>query len=105
MGAGSKVLMVLRVFALIAAMVVVGLGVWCKSLRFNGYTRLLTSLTAKFILHEVDVRGASVLQRLQPEALTAQHWRDFFTAANNGSIRIWISLVAVRIRDLQKLSV
>jgi hypothetical protein len=41
-----------------------------------------------------------VLQRLQPEPLTAQQWRDFFAAATNGSTRLWIALVAVRIRNL-----
>jgi hypothetical protein len=105
MGAGTKVVMVLRVIALIAALAVVGLGAWCKGLRLNGICKILTVFTAKFILHDVDMRGGSVLQRLQPEAVTAQQWRDFFTAATNGSIRLWISLVAVCIRDLMRRSI
>jgi hypothetical protein len=104
MGAGSKVIIVLRVLALIAALAVVGLGVWCKNLRFERVCNMLIVSTAKFILHDVEIRGGAVLQRLQPEPLTAQQWQDFFSAATNGSTRLWIALVAVRIANPRRLS-
>jgi hypothetical protein len=41
MGAGSKVIIVLRVLALLAALAVVGLGAWCKNLCSQGIGNVL----------------------------------------------------------------
>jgi hypothetical protein len=100
MGAGTMTVIGLRIIALIAALVVVGLGAWCKGARFDHVCNVLTILIAKFIIHDVEIRGGAVLQRLQPEALTAQQWRDFFTAATTGTTRIWIAIVGVGISPI-----
>ncbi|KAH6080803.1 hypothetical protein HBI67_026550 [Parastagonospora nodorum] len=83
MGVGMKVLMGIRVIALISTLIVVGLGAW-----------------SRFVEQDIETRGAAVLQRLQPEALTAQEWRDFFIAATQGTSRIWITIVAASIAFL-----
>jgi hypothetical protein len=41
------------------------------------------------------MRGSAVLQRLKPEELVAQDWREFFVQATSGTTRIWITIVAV----------
>jgi hypothetical protein len=97
MGAGTKALIGLRIVALIAALAVVGLGAWCKNARFHDFCKVLTALPAKFIIHDLEIRGGAVIQRLQPEAVTAQQWRDFFIAATAGTTRIWITIVGVSI--------
>ncbi|KAL5120733.1 hypothetical protein ACEQ8H_001212 [Pleosporales sp. CAS-2024a] len=88
MGAGMKVLTGIRVIALMATLVVVGLSVW-----------------SLVVVHDIKSRGAGVLQRLRPEASTAQEWRDFFIAATNANLRIWITIVAASVASLASLLV
>ncbi|KAH7091338.1 hypothetical protein FB567DRAFT_272314 [Paraphoma chrysanthemicola] len=86
MGVGSKVLMGLRVIALVAALAVVGLGAW-----------------SKFIIHDVEIRGTSVLSQLQPKPNDADIWRVFFDAVANGTTRVWISIASASIAFLTGL--
>ncbi|KAH8696971.1 hypothetical protein GQ44DRAFT_633618 [Phaeosphaeriaceae sp. PMI808] len=77
MGAGAKVILVLRVIALVAALAIVGLGAW-----------------SKFIIHDVEIRGTAVLRTLQLDTAVAANWRSFFKVATDGTMRIWISIAA-----------
>jgi hypothetical protein len=96
MGAGKIVLMGLRVIALLGTLVVVGLSVWCKTTCIGKTSANANNCTAKFIEHNIEMRGSAVLQRLKPEELVAQEWREFFVQATSGTTRIWITIVAVR---------
>jgi hypothetical protein len=97
MGAGRIVLIGLRVIALLGTLVVIGLSVWCKTTRIRKICANANACTAKFVEHDIEMRGSAVLQRLKPEELVAQEWREFFVQATSGTTRIWITIVAVRI--------
>jgi hypothetical protein len=58
--------------------------------------RKLTRPTAKYIVHDVEIRGASILRLIpqEPESIV-QYWRSFFSAITNGGMRVWISIAAV----------
>ncbi|KAF2823031.1 hypothetical protein CC86DRAFT_469610 [Ophiobolus disseminans] len=78
MGAGKMVLMGLRTIALVSALAVVGLGAW-----------------SKYIIHDAEIRSASVLRGIPPEpANIVDYWRTFFTTITDGTMRIWISIAA-----------
>lgn len=50
---------------------------------------------AKFIIHDVEVRGPAILERAQAPERIVGYWQEFFTAVTNGTMRIWISIAAV----------
>lgn len=77
MGAVSVVLLVVRVMVMVAALAIVGLSAW-----------------AKILIHDMEVRGESILSAvlLRPEAQDA--WRKLFEDAVTSQLRIWVTMAA-----------
>jgi hypothetical protein len=41
-------------------------------------------------------RGTAIMEEVQPEPQMAQYWKEYFATVLKGSIKIWISIGAVR---------
>lgn len=97
MGRGKVPLIAVRVLALVFALGVVGVGAWCmQSLTSTMISAIvLTFVIAKFIIHDVEIRGTAIIELIRPPQTTEQYWRDYFTTVLNGVTRIWISIAAV----------
>lgn len=100
MGAGNAVLIGLRGFAVLIALAVVGLGAWCTLCRLLPFwdvvILVLTTPTAKVIIHDAEVRGDLVLDLAGLPADREEAWRSYIDDAVNSQTRIWIAIAAVR---------
>lgn len=76
-----------------------------KSIIPAGAVNKLTKTVAKVLIHDVEVRGASMLRLIpqEPES-TVQFWRTFFKAITDGTARIWICIVAVCVLQSMQLA-
>jgi hypothetical protein len=96
MGAGNKVLIVMRATALMSALAVIGLGAWGKDLSLKLAEEEANNIIAQVLIHDVDARGASMTQLIPEEAEDiVQFWRGFFKAITDGTARIWLCIAAV----------
>ncbi|KAF2711584.1 hypothetical protein K504DRAFT_489435 [Pleomassaria siparia CBS 279.74] len=77
MGAGTAVLLGLRVLVVLVAAAGIGLGAWALTIR-----------------HDIEVRGSTVLNGLLLGSHKELPWRQFFEAAVGSQIRIWIAITA-----------
>lgn len=61
---------------------------------------------AKFIIHDIDIRGATVVDifPFDPEE-QAKVWRSFFDLAIGSQLKVWISIAAVCYHSLPVLSI